>query len=432
MAWLLNVLYLLGLVLLSPYLLYRAIRTGRYLGSLWTRITGGVPQGIPHGAVWFHGVSVGEIHLLRQVVSAFRARFPGKPVVVSSTTDTGLAEARKAFPDLPVLIFPLDFSWAVHRVLATLQPSLVVLAECELWPNFLLACRGRGIPTAIINARMSPRSFARYRALGGPARWLLNLPEMWIVQHETFALGLNTLGVPPERVQVGGAIKFDGALGDRNNPRTQAMGQLLAIEPGEAVWVVGSTQAPEEEAALEIWLSLRAEGREPRLILVPRQTDRFEVVARLLDREGVTYSRRTQLKAGDPVASVILVDTIGELNAVWGLADIAFVGGSLDGRRGGQNMLEPAGYGAAVIFGPHVWNFATIARSLVDAAGAVQVQDVAALRSVVLRLLANPIERKALALAARQFIQLHQGAVQRHLNILAPLCATDAIGSEAA
>jgi len=416
MPWLLNALYLVALVVLSPYLLYRAVRTGRYLGSLGTRLAGSVPDGVPVGAVWFHGVSVGEIHLLRTVVAEFRRRNPGTPVVVSATTDTGLAEARKAFADLPVIVFPLDFSWAVRRALAKLRPAMVVLAECELWPNFLLACRRAGVPVAVINARMSPRSFGRYRALGGLARWLLRLPGLWVVQNEAFAVSLTTLGLPPERVHVGGAVKFDGAGGDRANARTAALAERFDIAPDELIWVVGSTQAPEEEVAVRIWKGLVAEGRDVRLILVPRQADRFDEVARLLEREGVPFVRRTDPTAG--AAPVVLIDTIGELNAVWGLADVAFVGGSLDGRRGGQNMIEPAAYGAAVVFGPHVWNFAAIARSLLDAGGAVQVGDADALQAAVVRLLDDPAGRASLGLAARQFVRGQQGATERTLAVL--------------
>lgn len=423
MPWLLNVGYLLALLLLSPYLLYRAGRTGRYLGSLGVRFFGRVPAGVPTGAVWFHGVSVGEVHLLRQVIAAFRARFPGVPVVVSATTDTGLDEARKAFADLSVLIFPLDFSWAVTRVLAQLRPRLVVLAEGELWPNFLMACRREGVPVAVINARMSPRSFARYRALGRVARWLLNLPELWLVQHDTFAVSLTTLGVPPERVHVTGSVKFDGASDNRANARTIALRELFQIAPDEFVWVVGSTQAPEEEIALRVWRRLTTQGQAVRLILVPRQKERFDEVARLLEREGVAFTRRSLLPPGAPVANVILVDTFGELSAVWGLADLAFVGGSLDGQRGGQNMLEPAGYGAAVVFGPHVWNFAAIARSLREAGGALQVQDEAALTTTVERLVADAGARAQLGQAARRYVAEQQGATRRTVAVLAGLLA---------
>jgi len=421
MPWLLNLAYLLGLVLLSPYLLWRGVRTGRYLGSFWSRFLGRVPAGVPTGAVWFHGVSVGEVHLLRQVIAAFRQRYPHLPVVVTSTTDTGLSEARKAFADLPVFVFPLDFSWSVRRVLASLQPAMVVLAEGELWPNLLLACRSREVPVAIINARMSPRSFSRYRTLGPISRWLLNLPECWLVQHETFALSLTTLSVPPERVQVTGSVNFDGATGDRQNPRTQALRELFGIEPGEFVWAVGSTQPPEEEVALRIWQGLRERGQSVRLILVPRQKERFDEVARLLESSDVSFARRSTMKAGDEPADVILVDTIGELGAVWGLADLAFVGGSLDGVRGGQNMIEPAAYGSVVLFGPHVWNFRTIASSLIDAGGAIQIRDEAELAEVVTRLIASKSERSNLGLAARQFVRQQQGATARTIELLGRL-----------
>src|SRR5262245_4895233 len=169
MPYLLDLAYLVGLLVLSPWLAYKALTTGKYRRGLWSKLTGSVPHSPLTRVAWFHGVSVGEVHLLRQVVAAFRQRHPDWRCVVSSTTDTGFDEARKRFPDLPVFYWPLDFSWAVRRALAVVNPSLVVLAEGELWPNFLLAAKRRGVPVAVVNGRMSPRSFRRYQRLGGLA-----------------------------------------------------------------------------------------------------------------------------------------------------------------------------------------------------------------------------------------------------------------------
>jgi 3-deoxy-D-manno-octulosonic-acid transferase len=218
---------------------------------------------------------------------------------------------------------------------------------------------------------------------------------------------------------VAGSVKYDGAAGDRRNPRTEELRRLLGVTAGDLVWVAGSTQTPEEEIVLEVYRRARAEHPNLRLFLVPRQRDRFEEVARLLERSGLPFVRRSSLV--EPRSALVLVDTIGELGALWGLADLAFVGGSLDGRRGGQNMIEPAGYGAAVVFGPHVWNFRDAARRLVGCGGACQVADGEELEGVVRLLLADEGERRRMGTAARAFVLAQQGATERTVGLLGAL-----------
>jgi 3-deoxy-D-manno-octulosonic-acid transferase len=431
MPWLLDAAYLLALLLLSPWLLYKALTTGKYRRGVLAKLFGLADNSKlktqNSKLVWFHGVSVGEIHLLRQVIAAFRRRHPDWQCVVSTTTDTGFDEACKHFPDLAVFFWPFDFSWAVRRALRRVRPSLIVLAEGELWPNFLLAAAARRVPVAVINARMSPRSFARYRRLGALTRPLLARVSLFAAQTPEYATNLSLLGVPTGRLAVTGSVKYDGTSADRGNPRTEELRRLLGVEPDELVLVAGSTQHPEEEVVLGIFCRLRGEYPRLRLILVPRQKDRFEQVTALLARAGEPFVRRSQMTSGcaTPQAGrpIVLVDTIGELGALWGLADVAFVGGSLDGKRGGQNMIEPAAYGAAVLFGPHVWNFRDAAARLSAAGGAVQVADPAALEAAVRRLLADDGERARMGAAARRFVREQQGATERTLALLARLMA---------
>jgi 3-deoxy-D-manno-octulosonic-acid transferase len=420
MRYLLNLLYLSVLSLLSPWLAYKALTTGKYRRGLWAKFTGTVGP-LPRSArprAWFHGVSVGEIHLLRQVIAAFRQRHPDWDCVVSTTTDTGFDEARKRFSDLPVIYWPFDFSWAVRRALRSVQPALVVLAEGEIWPNFLLVAEHQAVPVAVINGRMSPRSFARYRRLGGLVRRLLERISLFAVQTDDYADHFRRLGAPPGRVVVSGNVKYDGVQTERDNPRTQELRRLLHLRPDELVWIAGSTQAPEEEVALDIFRRARADHPHLRLILVPRQRERFDEVAALLSRSLQPFARRTQLTDGSLPTPVVLVDTIGELSALWGLADVAFVGGSLDGQRGGQNMIEPAAYGAAVVFGPHVWNFRADAERLTRAEAALQVGDAAELEAAVRRLLGDAAERHRLGAAARRLVEQQQGATQRTVELL--------------
>lgn len=425
MSYLLNVLYLAALLAVAPWLLYKAVTTTKYrrgwlpklLGTAWKRTGDAV-------CVWFHGVSVGEVHLLRQVLAAFRHRHPGWQCVVSTTTDTGFAEARKSFPDLPVFWWPLDFSWAVRRAVRRVRPDLVVVAEGELWPNFLTACQHAGIPVAVINGRLSPRTLRRHRACGWLSRRLFGQLALCLAQTEEFAAAYRRLGVAPERVCVTGSVKYDGVTSERHNPRTLALRELFGLTSTELVWVAGSTQPPEEEIVVGIYERLRLRHPELRLILVPRQQDRFEEVAAWLRKTRRPFVRRSALTT--PVLQrdvILLVDTIGELGAIWGLADVAFVGGSLDGHRGGQNMIEPAAYGAAVLFGPHVWNFRDTANRLVAAGAAIQVPDAMRLEREVQRLLDSPALRSFLGTTARALVQQQQGATARTVEQLSRLLA---------
>lgn len=415
MRRLLDLVYLAALTVLFPWLCWRAWRTKRYRAGLRDKLLGWSGQA-PLRPVWFHAVSLGEIKVLGQFIPEFRQRHPQRHCVVSSTTDTGLEEARRLFPDLLVFPFPFDFSWAVERTLRRIAPELIVLCESELWPNFLLTANQLRIPVAVINGRMSPRSLARYHLVAPLVRKLFRLLEVVGVQTEEHMAAMLTLGVIPGRVRVTGNIKYDGARTERHNPHSDQLRQCLQIQNEDLIWVAGSTQAPEEEIVLDLFIRARHRFPRLRLLLVPRQRDRFDEVARLIERKGVAFVRRSALPC--TLAPVVLIDSIGELAALWGLADLAFVGGSLDGKRGGQNMIEPAGFAAAVTFGPHVWNFRRTAEQLVACGGAYQVRDAAELEAVTLRLLADAAERQAAGQQARRFVLAQQGATKRTLDLL--------------
>jgi 3-deoxy-D-manno-octulosonic-acid transferase len=423
-SYLLNLLYLAAWLCIAPWLCWQVWVRKKPVRGLIAKWLGRVtppPGDDGRPVVWFHGVSVGEIHLLRQVVARFRARFPAWQCVVSTTTAAGHDEARKHFADLPVVFWPFDFTWAVKGALATIRPTLVVLSEGELWPNFVAIAKKQGVKLAVINGRMSPRSGKRFRRFS----WLLTdvfASIDWIgAQNEEYGEQYVALGAG--NVVTTGNIKYDGVTTDRRNARTEAMRSLLGISPNAAVWVAGSTQDPEEELAIEIYRRARSHHPTLRLILVPRHPERFDDVANLLARSGLPFVRRSALTSGTHVLhdAVILVDTIGELGAIWGLADIAFVGGSLDGKRGGQNMIEPSAFGAAVLFGLHTWNFKQTVTDLLARHAAIEVHDPQTLEAAVLRLLDDAAERARLGEAARAFVLSQQGATERTLDELAKL-----------
>ena len=437
-GWLLNAVYSLLLLAVAPLLLYRRLRFGKYRGGWREKLTGRLARQHPsRRCVWFHAVSVGEVLQLQKVLDETAVRFPDAELLITTTTDTGYDVARGKYPQHTVAYFPLDFTWAVATALSSIRPDLVVLVELELWPNFIFEVERRRIPLALINGRIGEKSFRGYSRVKPLIRRVLGSFDMLAVQNDTFSTRLRTLGAPSERVVVTGNIKFDRVESDRQNSKTAELRRSFGIQPNEQVFIAGSTQSPEESYALDAWKSLRAKFPRLRLILVPRHKERFEEVAALVHQRGLPLLRRSRSRdaAGDPLSSesisapVLLLDTLGELAACWGLADFAFVGGSLT-NRGGQNMLEPAGYGAAVLFGPNTWNFKDITEALLsrDAARVVRSQD--ELTQLLRGLLQQPEMALRLGNAAREFVAEQQGATRRTVDRLAALLPDSARQSD--
>jgi 3-deoxy-D-manno-octulosonic-acid transferase len=425
----LNLFYALAILVLSPWLVVRSFRTGRYRKNLGPKLLG-PSRRLTDGSqpvVWFHGVSVGEVHLLRQVVRAFRERHRDWQVVVSSTTDTGLAEAVKHFADLTIIAYPFDFSWACRRAIRAISPRLIVLAESELWPNFLKAANKANVPVVVINGRMSPRTFRRFaKAPKRSRRLLFDRVTAFGMQSKTFASHLRALEIAPDRVHVTGSVKYDGVLVGRDNPKSRDLAQVLGIAPDQLVWVAGSTHDPEEQIVISVFSRVRERFPNLRLILVPRAPERFDNVARLLESRGVLYVRRSALTSADPAPTgeVILLDTMGELAAAWGLATIGFTGGSLNEKRGGQSMIEPAGLGVPVVFGPHTWNFRDAVAGLLEVNGAICVDDEVEMERAVRGLLKDADLRRRMGEAAHAFVLAQQGATGRTLDLLDQVEAT--------
>ncbi|MBI1313184.1 3-deoxy-D-manno-octulosonic acid transferase [bacterium] len=431
----LNAAYVALLTAVSPLLVYRALTQGKYRTGWREKLLGRVPDLSPVGAgaerYWFHAVSVGEVLLLRSVLTELRRREPTAEVVISTTTSTGHAVARETFPDTIVCYFPLDFTWAVAAAIQRLKPTRFVLVELELWPNILAAVVRAGVSLSLINGRLSEHSFRGYSKLKWLLRPVLRSFDQIAVQNDAYAERFRALGAPPERVIVTGSVKFDGLETRRDNDRTQSLREAFGLEPGERVFIAGSTQSPEEEIAITAWQRVREVAPKLRLILVPRHKERFDEVAELVVAHGLPLRRRstTTGNAANAAASIVtpadnrgdrlvlLLDTLGELSACWGLADFAFVGGSLT-NRGGQNMIEPAGYGAAVCFGPNTRNFRDTVEALLACDGATVVTDAESLAATLEHWLADPAAAAAMGQRAQQFVASQRGATERALDCL--------------
>ncbi len=444
-SWLLNGVYLTLMLIASPWIFWAAITRGKYREGFAEKLLGHVPQRAgDRPCVWLHAVSVGEVNLLQTTLASLQQSQPDWELVISTTTKTGYDLAcRKYGGEHTVFYCPLDFSWAVKNALRRVRPDLLVLAELELWPNLIRAASDHGAKVAIINGRLSDNSFRGYRRFRPLVASLLRHINLIAAQNEETAERFRQLGAPAERVVVTGSLKFDGAITDRENSRTQELRQLAGFAEDDIVFLAGSTQAPEEQYAIEIFQALSVEVPALRLVLVPRHPERFEEVAQLLERSGVGWGRRSRLggdglnlaRVGRVAAianddnshsairnpqSAILVDTVGELGAWWGMASIGFVGGSF-GSREGQNMLEPAAYGVATCFGPRTRNFRDIVTQLLAVRGAEVVNDRDELEQFVRQAIDDPASAHQLGQRGRELVLAQQGATARTVELLQPL-----------
>jgi 3-deoxy-D-manno-octulosonic-acid transferase len=347
--------------------------------------------------------------------------------VVSTITLTGQTLARDVFRNqaASVFYFPFDWGWTVRRALKAINPAVVLIMETELWPNFLRECKTRRIPVALVNGRISRQSYRRYKLIRFFLRRVLASLSVAVMQSEADAARLEELGMPKERLFTAGNLKFDGELTSELTAKTEELRRRFAFDSNVPVILAASTHAPEEQIVLESIQRLR-QKQPVRLLLAPRHPERFNEVAALLQKSGFSWTRRTNATAaGDADASIVLLDTIGELPATYALAEIVFVGGSIVDK-GGHNVLEPAAAGATVVTGAHTHNFHAIVDLMNEAGALVQLpalEDTAAgeeLAYVFEKLLASPAEREELGRRAKQLVTTNQGAADRTIQLITP------------
>ncbi|MGA1523523.1 MAG: 3-deoxy-D-manno-octulosonic acid transferase [Planctomycetota bacterium] len=419
-----HALFLCVVVVYAPIGVWRFLSSRRYRGALRERC-GLVPRTVgDRPVVWVHGVSVGEVKGLGRLITALEQRDPQVEVVVSATTPTGFALARQLYAPRRIVRYPIDLGlfpgWALDRI----RPIAVVLMELEVWPNFLQAASRRGVPVVVVNGRISERSFRNYRLVRGL------LPQFdWIalfcVQNDAYRDRLCALGVPTERIAITGNMKYDGVSLLDPPAAAQDLRRWLGAD-GHRVLVAGSTHAREDEWLVDAVRAVsRRLGQEIRLVLVPRHPDRAPAVAEQVRARGVpltVWSEIGERRPALPPGGVVLVDAIGHLEAFYGAADLVFVGGSLV-PHGGQNMLEPAALGRAVVFGPHTDNFRADVELLLGADAAVVVPDRAALEDAFEALLTDPDRCRGLGERAVAMIRANQGATTRTRDLIAPWIA---------
>jgi 3-deoxy-D-manno-octulosonic-acid transferase len=406
-----------SLPLMAPFLLVADRRRGKKRPPWAQRLGRRLPE-IPRRGVWVQAVSVGEVAVARPLVAELRRRRPDLPTILSATTSTGLAMATGAHLADVTLPFPVDLPGPVRRLMNAADPRLVVLVETELWPELLAACGSRGIPVALVNARVSDRSFAGYRAIRSILRPLLQPVTLALAQTEQDAERLTEIGLPAERVRVTGNVKFDATPAGAP-PR--ALEELRRLAGGRPVVVAGSTMTGEDDQVVDAIVRLPAE-RRPFLLLAPRHPERSSDVLQSAAASGLSAVRRTLIAQAPASCGVVVLDTVGELAALYRLADVAFIGGSLVAT-GGHNPIEPARFGVPVLTGPHVRNFAAVYQDFVAAGAAKIVHSAQELADAMGAWLADPARARAAGEAGLRLLERHAGATARTVDALEPFLA---------
>ncbi len=423
-----------AMLLSLPYWLYQMLRHGKYrrgfrerLGSVPPRLDQTSPEKRP--TIWVHAVSVGEVLAVSGLVDEMRRRFPRHKIFVTTTTDTGQDLARKRFGEENAFYFPLDFAFAIRPYLQALRPELVIIAETEFWPNFLRLAHASGARVAVVNARISDRSWPNYRRFRALLKKELENIDLFLAQTEADSARLASIGAAPNRVHVTGNLKFD-INPPPAPPIVAELRNSLAASKAGPVLVCGSTVEGEEPLLLKAFENLLVAHPRAVMLLAPRHPERFDTVATLLTQLEVPFLRRTLWNKNEgatngiepnPLAGgALLVDTIGELAALYALADVAFVGGSLV-PHGGHNIIEPAQHGVAIVVGNHTENFRDIV-NLFQSRDAVRIVGVAELPLALMELLASPAERAALGQRAAETMRSQaggtSGATQRTVQAL--------------
>ena len=432
MSILINLIYLSVMAIFSPWLMYRMIVQNKNRRGWSAKLFGNVPlRSTDAKCLWFHAVSVGEVNLLKPVIARIRRQHPEVEIAVSSTTESGRKLAAEVFSDDITFFCPADFSWAINRTLRRLRPDQLILAELELWPNLIGITSKQSIPVSVINGRLSEKSSRGYRKLG----FLFHSIFKWIdwvgAQSDEHAQRFVSNGCDASRVTITGSVKFDGVQTDRDNSQTLKLRRVatgMGIRKRDFVFVGGSTQPEENLLLVKAYQGLRKTHPELRLILVPRHPKSVPQLCRALDSCDQPFVLRSSQDAAPNSDAILIVDVIGELSAWWGLADAGFVGGSM-GSRGGQSMIEPAGFGVPVCFGPNTTNFTSTVSALIENEAAEVVNNERQIETFIKWAVEMPGLAQAMGARAQKVVAQNTGAADRTVTGILKLSQLTPAGS---
>ncbi len=405
-----NIIVFIATALLLPVILFKIATVKKYRGGI-TQKLGRVRKRVMRvikgsRPVWVHAVSVGEVMAAHPLIRELKKKYPRRKLILSTVTVTGNFTARQRVPEADaVFYFPFDYPWIVRRVINKIKPAVVLVAETELWPNFFRELKRAGIPSAVVNGRISPHSYRNYMRLQWFFKRVFENVDLFCMQSEADAARITEIGADPGKVLVTGNLKFDQKI-----PTVQA--PLVRIPPGKKVITAGSTHQGEEAVILDVFKRLRERYPQLLLILAPRHPERFDEVEGIINASGFDCRRRTKLR--NDVKDVLLLDTIGELWSFYAICDIAFVGGSLV-KVGGHNLLEPAAMKKPVIFSRYMFNFKEISEALISAGGGLMVKDKAELYTQMDNLLSDQELSRRIGERAFGVIAANSGATKKTL-----------------
>lgn len=421
MRILIDLVYLLAAAAYSPIIIYRAIRYKRYRTG-WNQRLGIINRKFPDKkCIWLHAVSVGEVNAAKTVIEELKNTFLDFEIVISTTTDTGFARATNIFGEyFKVFYFPFDFSCIMLRAFRRIRPSICLLMEQEVWPNFVNFAQQSDVPVIVVNGRISDKAFARYEKLKLISKIIYRKVTLILAQTDQYAQRFITIGTPAEKVIVTGSLKYDTAQTEDKVDGTDALAAQLNITD-ERLWVAGATGPGEEKILLDVFKNLigRQQFSDLRLVIVPRKPERFDEVAQLIKDTGFDFVRYSDIKNTDAKSSektpVILGDTMGDLRKFYSLAAIIFVGRSLV-PMGGSDMMEATALGKPTIFGPHAFNFRQTVDALLKDEGAVMVKDEQDLLQTMQKCLTDIDFAQKIAKNGQGVIKKNQGATAKTIN----------------
>ncbi len=427
MKYIFDFLYLLAVVGISPVVIYRMITQNRYRKG-WMQKFGRITRKEPgKKCIWIHAVSVGEVNATRTIINELKNKFPDFEIVVSTTTDTGYARAAALFvQELSVFYFPFDFSLVMRRAFKRIKPTVCLLMELEVWPNFVDIAANTNVPIVVVNGRISDKSCARYKLIKPVTKKIFEKIALVLAQTDEYANQFREIGCPAEKVIVTGSLKYDTAqICDKIEGATQ-LAQQLDIKD-KKIWVAGATGNDEESILLDVYRSLQHQNQfnDVRFVIVPRKPERFKEVAQTIKQKGFGCLRYSELKRTDtaPVIdnqTVILGDTMGDLRKFYSLATVIFVGRTLV-PMGGSDMMEAAALGKCTIFGPYAFNFKQAVNALIEGQGAIMAKDKQELLQILRKCLLEPDYAKKIAKKGRDIIKKNQGATKKTIKAISNL-----------
>ena len=416
-----NLIQLLGLIILAPVIVCVIIFKPKYRGRIFKRLGFGFANVVSQidtskQRIWIHALSVGEVSSVRSLIRSIREEFPEAAIIFSSTTRSGEQHAKVALANCvdSFVSFPVDIYWVARFFIASVKPDLFILVETDFWPNFLNLLKKKNIPAVLVNGRISEKAYANYQRFRFLFQPMFQSLRMLAVQREDDVTMLSTIGVPKEKVTRLGNLKYD-VLTPSSSAESTQYSHRFSIPEKKTVWVAGSTHPGEEEILLNVCNKLQKKYPDFFLVIAPREINRAHSIKQLAEKKGIKMFFRTGGSVDE--AHGMILDTLGELAAVYSLADLAFVGGSLIPRRG-HNPLEPAAKGKPVLFGPHMEDFIDIVTDMLNEKVAIQVSSEENMEREIKELLENPEVLDSYGRRAAEFVRSRQGVTARHIELL--------------